>query len=754
MAKPGAKFAVAICAGIAGSCILALLAPAAVVAAEDCLTEPNAKTSDGQHWYYRSDRGTNRRCWYMKDGADRQAQPPSSWDFAQPAAPNFAPRRSEKTGPRASSDALAEMPPLRARVDSTVNVSQKPQLPINALSADRTALDGSFAQGPTRDLGGSPSTLPFDRSTTDLAPTSATMMVDNPAPDPDSNSNATPDTTDSTGAAAPKPPKAVAPIHKLLMVVVGALALSGLLASGLYRLSKVGRRRRRDANWQMAIARTRRSRAKSRVKSKIKTPPSRGGQVALRPVRAPAGDLVAAPADRPAAGLVDRLDTGLTMPTPRTPGISSARSRGAQPRDADVAIAASLGVDPAAELENLLAARRPAKAAIHNASQAPVAAEQAASKAIDTAEEMVNLLESELARPAARPTDVTATTHNADPAVPPAEATAGRNDIATAKNIDAVAQLADALQLRGATPIRPPAQMAAVPSAAPPPPAAGIPPPQPVDPTEELAQYLETLVPKPDAPPANAGAVHGAVPLPAIADIPLPNLGEPIEQPVAYRETGVAKPAARPTKAARSSVPPSEMADIAPSKLVDPAEGQVKHRRARAAKPAERPAKAAAARAAAARVMADIAPSRPVDSIESVEPVERQLDHLERRDVPPATRPAHPAAARGTYPPPTAADRLPSSPVDPSAEQTGNPGSHAAKPAARQARVPASRVAEPAPFTLPPIPSDSDDDAQSPPLDFIPRPQALRPRVRSVRQDQSLDGIEDILARLGRHAKS
>ena len=49
------------------------------------------------------------------------------------------------------------------------------------------------------------------------------------------------------------------------------------------------------------------------------------------------------------------------------------------------------------------------------------------------------------------------------------------------------------------------------------------------------------------------------------------------------------------------------------------------------------------------------------------------------------------------------------------------------------------------------VPSQFEDPA-TPPLDFIPRPQALRPRPHSIQHDESLDGIQDILARLGRRA--
>jgi hypothetical protein len=66
--------------------------------------------------------------------------------------------------------------------------------------------------------------------------------------------------------------------------------------------------------------------------------------------------------------------------------------------------------------------------------------------------------------------------------------------------------------------------------------------------------------------------------------------------------------------------------------------------------------------------------------------------------------------------------------------------------------IPAAPVAEaPQPQRRPFVPPPFEDPA-GPPLDFIPRPQALRPRARNIQQDESLDGIQDILARLGRRA--
>jgi|SRR5262249_23701488 len=37
----------------------------ATLASDKCLTEPDAKSSQGSHWYYYTDRESHRKCWYV-----------------------------------------------------------------------------------------------------------------------------------------------------------------------------------------------------------------------------------------------------------------------------------------------------------------------------------------------------------------------------------------------------------------------------------------------------------------------------------------------------------------------------------------------------------------------------------------------------------------------------------------------------------------------------------------------------------------
>ena len=42
--------------------------------AADCLTAPNSSAPQNSHWYYRTDRRTQRKCWYLRasDGSPQQ----------------------------------------------------------------------------------------------------------------------------------------------------------------------------------------------------------------------------------------------------------------------------------------------------------------------------------------------------------------------------------------------------------------------------------------------------------------------------------------------------------------------------------------------------------------------------------------------------------------------------------------------------------------------------------------------------------
>jgi len=72
--------------------LLAMLTLAAASAqysarAEDCLAGPNAQAPQGSHWYYRLDRATHRKCWYVGAHRARTHRAAATAEERRPAAP-------------------------------------------------------------------------------------------------------------------------------------------------------------------------------------------------------------------------------------------------------------------------------------------------------------------------------------------------------------------------------------------------------------------------------------------------------------------------------------------------------------------------------------------------------------------------------------------------------------------------------------------------------------------------------------------
>jgi hypothetical protein len=245
-----AKFASALFVGIVAGAVWTAL-PQRAAQAADCLTEPKNETPQGQHWYFRIERGTGRHCWYMR-GEDEKA---ARADRPDPApVEQVAPSRTEAATTRSISDAHAEIGP-RTRVPSDApaaaapSVWSAPAAVPNAAPAPNPAppLTSRWPQtagaaAPTQQ----PQTnQPANQPTASQPPEASSMVADTQATDPNADAD-----TDAASQTLPPPMLAAAPverntgsIQKLLLVAVGALALAGLTGSAVYRL---GRRRRRN----------------------------------------------------------------------------------------------------------------------------------------------------------------------------------------------------------------------------------------------------------------------------------------------------------------------------------------------------------------------------------------------------------------------------------------------------------------------------------------------------------------------------
>jgi hypothetical protein len=213
-------------------------------AADDCLTEPRDATPQGQHWYYRSERGTGRKCWYLRGEGEPSARADTP---AAVASEKPAPRRQEAATTRTIADAHAELPARRrAADDAAPSVWPNPPAATTpqAAAADNNALTSRGSQ--------SAAAAPADSSTApaDQAPEASLMSAD-VQPDTDADASQQPSAAPPPVAAPPE--RKTGSIQMLLLVAGGALALAGLTGRAVYRL---GRRRTRNdwlrerTNWQ------------------------------------------------------------------------------------------------------------------------------------------------------------------------------------------------------------------------------------------------------------------------------------------------------------------------------------------------------------------------------------------------------------------------------------------------------------------------------------------------------------------------
>ena len=160
-------------------------APAETARVDDCLSAPNSAAPQGSHWYYRLDRATKRKCWYVRalgQPAQQAAAPvtivpaTSLHSTPAPSGPNPAPEGpgvSVGPGEAAAPPPLTEMPAatpkaapaISAATDNTASsIPDKPAPPVApAISA---TTDQSVQQSAQEDNTGSIPNAPAPQART------------------------------------------------------------------------------------------------------------------------------------------------------------------------------------------------------------------------------------------------------------------------------------------------------------------------------------------------------------------------------------------------------------------------------------------------------------------------------------------------------------------------------------------------------------------------------------------------------------
>jgi hypothetical protein len=118
--------------------VVIILAAGPAQAAADCVPAPGLQAPQGGHWYYRTDRATGRKCWYVSsEGRKGQGQvAPNLTTRAQPPEESPASLGSETVGDPLTPSTPIEQPapptwPVTAAGDMTQAAAPTPH-PVNA----------------------------------------------------------------------------------------------------------------------------------------------------------------------------------------------------------------------------------------------------------------------------------------------------------------------------------------------------------------------------------------------------------------------------------------------------------------------------------------------------------------------------------------------------------------------------------------------------------------------------------------------
>ncbi|MGY3589911.1 hypothetical protein ACVIGB_001212 [Bradyrhizobium sp. USDA 4341] len=210
--------------------------------ADSCQSAPKGTAPAGSHWFYHLDRSTQKKCWYLGDAKNKvvaktattQQQPAAAPDTAtadaqppqsQPAPPQPAMRKSvadahaEWPSPQAAAAPVA--PPAAgqaggaaAATDPTASGTNAQASEVNARWLDASSMAGTNG---TRHAADQPTVV----AQADTTP----QQTAAPAP-------AAPVTAEASAE------KSSSSTQMLLIVMVGALALAGLVSALVFRLTR------------------------------------------------------------------------------------------------------------------------------------------------------------------------------------------------------------------------------------------------------------------------------------------------------------------------------------------------------------------------------------------------------------------------------------------------------------------------------------------------------------------------------------
>jgi len=216
---------------------LTTLSGRAAPAADECLSAPNHQPSEGSHWYYRSDRTSNRKCWYLRPAGEE----------VRSVTPKPEPHRLPVTQPTAK--AAAEQPAAAWRMEQAVAPLLAAAPVAEKAQGIGQATDQQIVQPKGRDvIISAPWRNPANANGSIAAATASTESEGVDTALTAESQSEVPVKEQSSAQATLTAPEAASAIDSKLMLalLIGALAISGTVGRMTFRRSGLRRRWRRD----------------------------------------------------------------------------------------------------------------------------------------------------------------------------------------------------------------------------------------------------------------------------------------------------------------------------------------------------------------------------------------------------------------------------------------------------------------------------------------------------------------------------
>ena len=218
---------------------------------EHCLTSPRDYTPPGTRWRYRIEPSSGRRCWFLKDDAEKAAGKAAAPSTAATEEPASTTRRKKQAAPRTLSDARAELSSAPVEQDTKLPAKSAPAPAASAPAVESNPT--STAKSANMLAPGAATRWPDPMSTVNPAANAPAPQAA-PAPPPEQSTDARPATAPPSKPqvmprAVPPMPASEKPLSTpmLITIIAGGLSVLGVMLSLLFAWLAARRARRQPS---------------------------------------------------------------------------------------------------------------------------------------------------------------------------------------------------------------------------------------------------------------------------------------------------------------------------------------------------------------------------------------------------------------------------------------------------------------------------------------------------------------------------